>query len=292
MTLIGSILSGILPNNVQAKGLSPRISLEMSFETYQSQALTPIMQFARRVISGHRETRVEDLRNTLTDEHPVLVTPPAGSQPSNQDDRKVRVLIADDDYPTQRYLRRYIINLARDYSVAFEFEFVESGEQAEQKYQEAIMTGRPFDFAVLDFLMRPGDGLGVAHTIREAEKTQGLNRMVIFLHTGEAFERGFPERRHGLVDELFIKTEYTMMTFQTAVVERLNLEKRDDSRGQGHPSGLSAIALLSVDPFHPHIYSMSAWMLGFGAVASLWLSLTKNQRRILRQGIQRIYSAA
>ena len=92
----------------------------------------------------------------------------------------MRVLIAEDDLISRKILARFLAPYGETVLAA-------NGDEAVERFQEALTAGAPFDLILLDMVMPHKDGLEVLEIIRraEADAQRATNGVPILMLTGQ-----------------------------------------------------------------------------------------------------------
>lgn len=96
----------------------------------------------------------------------------------------MRILIAEDDYASRKFLEKILSPYA-------ECELVSDGMGAIDAFVDSLKEKKPFDLICLDIMMPKIDGVNVLKTIRELETKKGIlpekrSKIVIVTALGEA----------------------------------------------------------------------------------------------------------
>ncbi len=96
----------------------------------------------------------------------------------------MKMLVAEDDYPSRHLLQRYLLPFGESHAAA-------NGKEALDAFMAAENEGRPFDLICLDIMMPEMDGHTVLRRIREYEKDAGRppeKRVKIIMTTARSDE--------------------------------------------------------------------------------------------------------
>ncbi|MDQ2084916.1 response regulator [Herbivorax sp. ANBcel31] len=79
----------------------------------------------------------------------------------------MRILIAEDDFASRRFLKRMLMSYGRCHTSV-------NGIEALEEFKEAFEEGEPYDVVFIDIMMPEMDGQELLKKIREYEKEAGL----------------------------------------------------------------------------------------------------------------------
>ena len=86
----------------------------------------------------------------------------------NTDQKRIKVLIADDNLPNRIFLAKCL----EEYGT---IESVEDGKQAVERFEKALNQNKPYDLICLDIMMPVMDGRTALKRIRAIENERGID---------------------------------------------------------------------------------------------------------------------